>query len=426
MTVAPLPPRARLLHIGIPKTGTTALQQAAAAQREVLLSHGVRYPGQRGNHREPVAALMQRHLGWRRGGSTPGRREWQALLAEIEADPDRRILLSHEFAAEADDATVRRFRDELGPRLHVVVTLRPLAALLPSAWQQHVKSGYRRPFDAWLRRVLADPPDLSTTPAFHRRNDQSAIVARWAAVVGPERVTVVVGDKARPRLLTDAFEDLLGLPRGLLHGAVEGGMRANRSLSAPEAELLRRVNAVIAGQEVDWRDYRALVRLGAVARLLERRTPAAGEARLSLPEWASARAAELGRAHAEAIGRAGVAVIGDLAALGEGAGPADGPAQRPPAEGGGAPGPVQVPLDAAAELVAGMLSAATGRGAFFQASGTKAVDPRTARLAGSALGRRLLVAERRSAVVATPDLLAVLALRGWARLRHPRGGGPAA
>lgn len=83
-----LPPRARLLHVGLMKTGTTALQQAASRRRRVLLRHGVRYPGHRYNHRQAALALLRR-----RGGRGRSERpdDWDELLAEVAAERQRRI-----------------------------------------------------------------------------------------------------------------------------------------------------------------------------------------------------------------------------------------------------------------------------------------------------------------------------------------------
>ncbi|WP_392967609.1 hypothetical protein [Streptomyces sp. LN245] len=52
----------------------------------------------------------------------------------MHATGDRTSLISSEFFADApDDATVTRIVDELGrDRVHVLVTLRPLAKIMPS------------------------------------------------------------------------------------------------------------------------------------------------------------------------------------------------------------------------------------------------------------------------------------------------------
>lgn len=402
-----LPERTRLLHIGLPKTGTTALQLAAGRARAQLLDHGVRYPGRADNHREAVSALMGRELGWHgRGGYRPPIRLWNRLMAEVEREDQRRIWISHEFASESDDVTAQRFVNSIGPRLHVVITLRGFADLLGSSWQQYVKSGYRHSFDRWLRRILSDPPDPRTTPTFYRRNDQAAIVRRWAGLAGSENVTVVIGDKSHPSLLTDAFCDLLGLPRGMLV-APKTGLAANRGMSLAEAEVLRGFNQAIRGNGIDWRDYAAMIRNGAVARLLQSRVPTPEEGRMVLPRWAADRALAKATGYAEAIEASGVRIIGDLETL-------YAPVathrrrRRRPVE--------QVPTEVAVETLAGMMSASMGRGAAFDLSEADEKNARL-RLLASERGRRILRATSRSAPISTPDLFAVLGVRAylWAR-----------
>jgi hypothetical protein len=352
----PLPPDVRLLHIGLAKTGTTALQSTARERRAALLEQCVRYPGGGLNHREAVSALMGRRWGWSGpGGAVPSLRHWDRLMSEVEAETERRVWISHEFAAESDDETARRFADALGERVHVVVTLRPYAAMLVSSWQQYLKTGVTRTFDRWLEAVLADPPAETVTPTYHRRSNQGGVVRRWAAAVGADHLTAVVVDKAAPTRLTDAFEALLDLPPGFLVEESLGGLEANRSLSAQESEVLRRLNVALQDQGVEWREYDLLLRKGGLGRLMQARNPGPDEEALVLPAWAAERASDLGRRYAEEIAATGVGVIGDLAVLAE---PVEGVSDLPPA-------PATVDLDVAVELAAGLLSAGTGRGPFF-------------------------------------------------------------
>ncbi|MFP5283440.1 MAG: hypothetical protein ACLGIF_08330, partial [Actinomycetes bacterium] len=378
-TTPALPPGARLLHIGIPKTGTTALQRAAAARRARLSAHGVCYPGRTVNHREAVCALMGRRLGWLDAGDyVPSRRHWERLRAELDAAGHERALVSHEFVSECTDEQARRFREELGPTLYVAVTLRGFAHLLPSSWQQYLKAGRRKAFRPWLAEILADDPHTRAAANFSRRTDQAALVRRWAEVVGPEWVIVVLADKARPTQLTDAFEDLLGLPRGALDLAGESGFASNRALSWPEAELLRRLNYVARKPRITWQDYDLLVRGGAITRLLENRRPRDDEPPVRLPAWAAERASARAQAYATDIAASGCRVVGDLDSLLAPVATSEGPDD---------PGD-QVPVDAAVELAAGLLSAALGRGAFFDV-GEAARTPVLRRLTGTARGRRL-------------------------------------
>lgn len=341
-----LPPGARLLHIGLPKTGTTALQQAAANNRGTLLQHGVRYPGNAVSHRLEVAALMGRDTIWTaRGPVFPTRKAWTTLLREIEADPLRRALVSHESAAACTDEQAARFRDGLGSRLHVVVTVRNYAEFLTSRWQQYVKSGLALSFEAWLTAVLTEPPRSDITPGFHDNSDAGLIVDRWCRVVGPDRVTVVVSDKSRPRSVAEAFGGLLGAPPDLFHLA-RRSRAVNRSLSAAEAELLRGLNAAARKDPRLWSRHQDLVRSGVISRLQSARLPRPDERTLRLPPWAAPAAQQQGRRQAEQIAESGCHVVGDLTAL---------HSAVPTAE--ESAGTDHVPIDAALEALLGMMQA---------------------------------------------------------------------
>ncbi|MEI2785635.1 MAG: hypothetical protein V9E82_08045, partial [Candidatus Nanopelagicales bacterium] len=40
--------------------------------------------------------------------------------------------------------------------ISVVITLRAIGSILPSAWQQQVKSGMTMRYEQWLEKILAD------------------------------------------------------------------------------------------------------------------------------------------------------------------------------------------------------------------------------------------------------------------------------
>jgi hypothetical protein len=102
---------------------------------------------------------------------------------------------------------------------------------------------------------------------------------------------------------------------------------------------------------LDWPEYTSLIRYGMVNHLIETRSPAAGERKASLPDWASAQAIEEGRQAAERIAASGVRVIGDLADMGKELNRSDGgDAPATPAE--------DVPIDAAVEAVLGVATRA--------------------------------------------------------------------
>lgn len=378
-----LPERARLLHIGLMKTGTTSLQYAASALREGLLERGVRYPGTGLNHRTALTAVMGRGWGW---DSEPNPAAWDRLREEIEAEGTRRVWVGHELVSEASEADAEAYRAGLGENTHVVVTLRNYAAMLPSAWQQTMKGGRHRTFESWLRGHLAAKPNLQRTRLEQERLDQGAVVRRWAKVFGPENVTVVVVDKSTPNLLFEAFEDMLGLERGFLSTAEQDGFASNRGMSAEEAELLRAINAELR-DELSWPDYRRWVRTGTAATMLARRTPGQHDTRLVLPTWAAEKAAARSARYVEEIAASGVRVVGDLALLDQPVPHTDEPLVEPAA----------VPVDAAAQAVIGAIRQAQAereRAEYYRARlGVWAESGRTygPRL-GKASGRELAVA----------------------------------
>jgi len=346
--VAPIPAGGVLLHVGMPKSGTTAIQRAASQLRTELLEHGVRYPGDRYNHSLASFAVAERP---RKATLATGHKKtdeshWTGLVAEVRAETERRVLISHEFFAEHPAEVCRRVVAELDREVHVVFTMRNQASLLASTWQQYLKSGATWTFDEWLDLVLGDR--TGANHSFDRRTDLSGVVDKWGGIVGLENVTVVVLDRAEPDRLTDTFEDLLDLPRSLL-GAVDlSGDHANRSFVASEIELLRELNLALRGStKLSWSQFRELYRGGGIFRLLARE-PGTDEATIATPQWAVDEMTARARAHVERLAASGVRVVGDLEAL---ARPVRGVPQTPPA-------PTQVPLLAARALALGILEGA--------------------------------------------------------------------
>jgi hypothetical protein len=370
---------------------------AASEGRETLRRHGVLYPGTKLNQRDAVLGFMERRWGWTSEGIPP-RQAWDDVMEEIEADTERRVLFGHEFASESDAETAKRFVEAIGDRQHIVVTLRSLGAILPSAWQQYIKAGVPIAFDDWLGSVIADPPDRTVTRGYHDRNDQAGVVERWAGAAGPDRVTVVVLDKKHPELLFDTFEQLLDLPSGTLAAQELGGFASNRGLTVPEAELFLALNAIIRPHDIAWDDFQRMVRNGAVRRLMDHRT--SDEEKPQLPAWAVKRAAEIGTGYAEAIAATGVQVVGDLSQLSE----------EVPARPHDDPPPTHIPVELAAEAMAGMLSAATWRGATFGEKDEQSAE--------RAVAMRKAYVKRRARRYTTKELVWFVAGFLGARLRR--------
>ena len=310
--VAPLPADAVLLHIGVHKTGTTAIQAAFADARTVLRSMGVTYPGKlQAQHRAALVALGRR-WGWNdRGGVSFPRAEYDDIVEQARSARGR-VVVSSEFWCEADESTARRVvADFGGPRVHIVLTLRNLADLLPSSYQQYLKYGLERDYDEWLSDILTGPGLAS--PTFWRRHDHGAVVQRWVEAVSPDRVSVIVLEEVDRSAVFRTFAQLVGINEDVLVSRMD--LTSNRSMTAAEAELLLGVNREVR-QRLTWPEYSQYVRRGVALGIVEGREPAADEPRLRTPQWALDAAAEASARNVAAIESSGVRVIGDVALLG--------------------------------------------------------------------------------------------------------------
>jgi hypothetical protein len=236
---------------------------------------------------------------------------WRELVGRLKRSTDDRAVISSEGFCDADDDAIRRIAKDLeARRVHVVVTLRPLAALLASQWQQSVQDGRTHDYESWLRMIFREPGSTAGRAFWHRhRHDQ--LVERWARVFGPDHVTVVVVDDRDHEAVLRIFERFVGLESGTLQA---GHTRTNRSLTRPEIELVRAMNEAFSAAGVDPYLRVHIVRDGA-GELLKLRRPEPDEPRISTPGWAREEAAAVGREIAAGIAGLGVRVVGDLSRL---------------------------------------------------------------------------------------------------------------
>jgi hypothetical protein len=303
-----LPEGSLLLHIGPFKTGTTAIQSAMREAAPALKKHGVTVTGlhRRNTRRAVLSITNNRGLS---GDAPPSPDLWKKLVRQVNRVQTPRAVLSSEFFCDASKQAATNVIEAVGPdRVHVVVTVRPLVKILPSAWQQYVRNRLTAPYDEWLDAMFNREPFRDPTPSFWRRHRHDNLVAKWASIVGPDRVSVVIADDQDREGLSRAFEGLLGVPAGML--VPPPSVVTNRSLTAAEIELVRQIN--LHFKEQDWPDeiYHKFIRNSVVARLL-RRMPEPDEPRILTPLWAQERAAATAAQSVQRFNALGVRVIGN-------------------------------------------------------------------------------------------------------------------
>ncbi len=297
-----------VLHIGVHKTGSTALQAALAGARPQLRARGVLYPGRDEAHHAAAWAVTGFRMGFGDEATTVRARNWPALVRQAQEHPGR-VMISSEFFGRMRPAALSSVVAELGPsRVHVLFGVRRLGDLLPSTWQQYLKTGLTVPYRDWLTDVLS-PGRPATTKGFWRRADFAALVRRWSAVVPPERITAVVLDPGHRGLLYRTTEQMLDLPPEFLE-PYRAASRENRSMTAPEAEAVRRINSAVA-DSMGWKEYEARIRHGLIADMVATRVPPPTEQRLTTPKWALEKALRRQRRDHRVLTSSGITVNGD-------------------------------------------------------------------------------------------------------------------
>jgi hypothetical protein len=333
-----------LLHIGEPKTGTTFLQHVMWRNRDELSAQGVVLPG---HHPQDHYRASQDLRGIPKLASDPAGSwtgEWEILARQAQQAP-RVGVISHELFSAADPEQAERAVRSLEPaEVHVVITVRDMATLLPAEWQETVKHRNAKGFIEWLEDVI-DRESYSADRRqwwFWRVHDTMAILGIWAQYVPPQRIHVITvpprgSDNA---LLWQRFAALLEVDPASVDIS---RARPNASLGLPEIEFLRRLNEVLPEEVPDW-FYMWNVKEGVAHRALAARPR---EGRLVIPaereEWAAKQADVL----IEALGESDYDVVGNLEELRPL--PVTGPAASP------ADQPAELVLDAAVHAAAAMV-----------------------------------------------------------------------
>ncbi len=293
------------LHIGLPKTGTTYLQQVMWENRARLLQDGVLLPGrERREHLWAALDIQGRKNLARRHPKAPG--SWRRLQRELNAASGTG-LVSHEFMCGATRRQAAETVAGLGEaEVHLVVTARSALGMLGAGWQEMVKNGSVRT----LGEIPPETPKAGRGSEFSWRTwDLHGVLKRWGSCVPADRVHVLPmpGRDQPADQHWRNFASVLGLSPD---GYVLPDRAANQSLGVVQIELLRRINAQLEGitAPVDrgrWiRGYLAESRLATQA----------GEPFGPGPD-AVADCRERSRRAVELIGSAGYHVVGDVTAL---------------------------------------------------------------------------------------------------------------
>lgn len=300
------------LHVGASKTGTSALQRGLFDSVPALARQGVGVPLA---SRDAHIRHLLRPLGWvtASGFVRAVRPDRLAGLGQLlDRTAGERLLLTCEDLCEMDAERIEALvdvADRAGQQARVVLSVRGLASVIPSEWQQFLKHRMTLDYPTFLERVR----DRNGRWARHfwQRQDLPAICQRWSDVVGPDRMDVVVTPdrSSDPDGLYRMFGEVVGFDPGLLGWP---DRNVNASWGYVEAEVYRRVNEALGDRlERYERDYQPGLRWPLVQGVL----PRGASDRIPLPpeqlDWVAGTARE----HVAWLRQSAIRVHGDLDSL---------------------------------------------------------------------------------------------------------------
>ena len=239
------------VHIGMGKTGTTALQNFFWENRKVLSRHDLCYPARgimSGAH-HLLSPHVPRFLEdqW----SFESVDQWAPELAQT---GESRILLSSELMAWADEASARRFCAQVSAHfdLYVVIYLRRQDSIIMASYNQQIKAGpQRRRIDLIYQKQI-------------EKFDYRKVLAPWADSLEPGKLIVRPYEKQQffaGDIRRDFMKHVFNMDLGDEFSFNE--QNSNPRLSLAAGEYKRMVNCLVDDNEKNERFNELLMQYSA-------------------------------------------------------------------------------------------------------------------------------------------------------------------
>ena len=219
-----------IIHFGVHRTGTTALQKTLKYNQKYLASQGVLYPdlGYKGDHAKIAWGLIKQKKG--NHTITP---EW--LIEAINKETSNNIhtiILSHEDFAQVDNYEWLKTLSKIY-YIEIVIYLRRQDLWLESWYNQHIKW-------PWDKKFSGCTPDffLENINDFHWINYQTLLEKISENLSASDKLYVNVLDPLGVKNTTTDFLDRLNISYSIPIDAQE----ANASISTAKLDILRRID----------------------------------------------------------------------------------------------------------------------------------------------------------------------------------------
>jgi hypothetical protein len=265
------------IHIGMPKTGTTALQGFLHSNPDFLASHGIRYLASGRDRGTGVGHLICHNamaVDMSRNWSHTPDSQPQAFRAEYDRHRDEHCIISSEMFFGRDLSSLyERVIAPMQTEVTILVYLRRFDDFIEADYKQRAKNG-RQPggqVDAFVRerieRIETDPeylnfgtlfdhirdtiPDLHILPRLYLPEEMTGgnVITDVMSVLGVPPETVPLPETNANRSLSRLASEAIGLFDPRLGFDKKRRRRLARALQAMEDPRLFRRNDVLTASE---------------------------------------------------------------------------------------------------------------------------------------------------------------------------------
>lgn len=163
------------LHIGLQKTGTTAIQKYLASNYKTLLNSGILYPKScrsKIKHNQLFDVIAQKQ--------SYSNTVWDQLVQEISSSTVKKVIISDEAFCLFDQSQIKIIKQKLSSLfdVKVIIFLREPSSFLFSLYKYNIKCGNAYySFNEFLNRNIS-------------RCDYQKIVLKWSQNFGEENILI--------------------------------------------------------------------------------------------------------------------------------------------------------------------------------------------------------------------------------------------
>jgi hypothetical protein len=249
------------LHIGPPKTGTSAIQQFLSANRKILKENGYLYPGRGLAHHDMAREFHSLTVTDIRNNPALATNNY---FAEIDASGLDKIILSSENfnglmqQRENLKKEIASLKEFLIPRfqVNIIFYVRRQDEKIESMYNETVR-GYRKrtdeSFSEFIKKTTQHGPDDAKTDTLFRALECYSHLLEWSNAFGRENILVRCNeDEQLPQGIYHDFLETIGLTLDGRYWIPEN--RVHESLGWDLTEIMRICNTHFKG-DIDFHTF---------------------------------------------------------------------------------------------------------------------------------------------------------------------------